>query len=182
MFYNEIHSDMPSTERIPAVLMNPFLNKGHILFTDNYYTSPTLGLYFLQNGTHLVGTVRNNQHFFPKDLVKVELEKGTAAFYNSDHMVACKFRALQDKSGNNQKVVYMLSTCHNPIIVDTGKKAHPSGDPVLKPAIISLYNRVDQQLHGIQALRKSYKWYKKLAFHIILQCTLNAQSICSFHW
>ena len=109
MFYNdEIHSDMLSTERIPAVLMNPFLNKGHILFTYNHYTSPTLGLYFLQNGTHLVGTVRNNQRFFPKDLVKVELEKGTAAFYNSDHMVACKFRALQDKSGNKQKVEYSV--------------------------------------------------------------------------
>ena len=33
MFYNdEIHSDMPSTKRIPAVLMNPFLNKGHIIY------------------------------------------------------------------------------------------------------------------------------------------------------
>ena len=96
-------------------------------------------------------------------------------------MAACKFRALQDKSGNKQKVVYMLSTCHDTTIVDTGKKAHPSDDPVMKPAIISSCNshmggvdRVDQQLHGVQALRRAYKWYKKLAFCIILQCTLNA--------
>ena len=30
------NSDMPTTEHIPSVLMEPFLGKGHILFTDNY--------------------------------------------------------------------------------------------------------------------------------------------------
>lgn len=33
-------------------------------------------------------------------------------------------------------------------------------------------DRVDQQLHAI--LRKSYKWYKKLAFRLIMQMTLNS--------
>ena len=169
-FNDEMHSDMPSTERIPSVLMNEFLNKGHMLYTNNYYTSPTLAILILQNGTHLVGTVRNNRCFFAKDLVKVDLEKGKAEFCANKYMMTCKFCALQDKSGNKQKVVYMLSTCHDTTIVDTGKKAHPSGDPIMKPAIISSYNshmggvdRVDQQLHGVQALRRAYKWYKKLA-------------------
>ena len=125
--------------------------------------------------------MRNNRCFFAKDLVKVELERGKAEFYANKYMVACKFRALQDKSGNKQKVVYMLSTCHATTIVDTGKKAHPGGNPIMNPAIISSCNshmggvdRVDQQLHGVQTLRRAYKWYKKLAFRIILQCTLNA--------
>ena len=30
------NSDMLTTEHIPSVLMEPFLGKGHILFTDNY--------------------------------------------------------------------------------------------------------------------------------------------------
>ena len=38
-------------------------------------------------------------------------------------------------------------------------------------------DRVDQQLHNISPLRKSYKWYKKLAFRIIMQIVLNAQKI-----
>ena len=33
------HSDMPTSERIPINLMQSFLGKGHILFTDNYYIS-----------------------------------------------------------------------------------------------------------------------------------------------
>jgi len=38
-------------------------------------------------------------------------------------------------------------------------------------------DRVDQQLHTVQALRKIYKWYKKLAFRLILQAALNAHKI-----
>lgn len=33
---DNLNSSMPSTERIPFVLMEPFLDKGHILFNDNY--------------------------------------------------------------------------------------------------------------------------------------------------
>ena len=44
---DDLNSDMPSTERTPSVLMEPFLDKGHILFTDNYYTSPTLAKHLL---------------------------------------------------------------------------------------------------------------------------------------
>ena len=49
MFYDNEHSDMPTTERIPVALIEPFLNKGHILFTDNYYTSPSLAQHLLEN-------------------------------------------------------------------------------------------------------------------------------------
>ena len=38
-------------------------------------------------------------------------------------------------------------------------------------------DRVDQQLHGIQILRKTCKWYKKLAFRLIMQYSLNAQKV-----
>ena len=81
MFANDDpNSDMPITERIPALLMAPFLGKGHVLFTDNYYTSSSLATYFLANQTHLCGTVGINRKHYPKDLQSEELEKGTAIF------------------------------------------------------------------------------------------------------
>ena len=83
MYYNDDNNEMPSTERIPAMLMQPYLNKNHVLYTDNYYTSPTLAKYFLDNGTHLCGTVRPNRKHFCKDIVGVRLEKGEGAFYRS---------------------------------------------------------------------------------------------------
>ena len=50
MFYEDGNEDMPSTEQIPAALMEPFLDKGHILFTD-YYTSPSLETFLLGRNT-----------------------------------------------------------------------------------------------------------------------------------
>ena len=69
------NSDIPTTERIPAVLMSEYLGKGHILFTDNYYTSPTLASFFLKNNIHLDGNIRSNRYNFPKDVIQIPLEK-----------------------------------------------------------------------------------------------------------
>ena len=61
MFYNyNKHSDLPTIERIPASFLTPFLNKGHILFTDNFYASPLSATFFLENGTHICETVSTN--------------------------------------------------------------------------------------------------------------------------
>ena len=75
------NSDMPTTERIPSVLMRNFLGKGHILFTDNFYTSPSLATFLLHNNTHLVGTIRSNRYNYSKDIVHEHLEKASAAYY-----------------------------------------------------------------------------------------------------
>ena len=42
-------------------------------------------------------------------------------------------------------------------------------------------DHVNQQLHAIQALRKSYKWYKKLAFRLITQMSLSAVKVFQHH-
>ena len=186
MFYDDENSELPSTERIPFVLMEQYLNKSHVLFTDNYYTSPTLAKLFLENGTYLCGTVRSNRKHFCKDLVGVQLERGNAAFYrsvNEPNIVLAKYRSIKDKAGNQEKIVYVLSTCHTSKMIDTGKKGK-NGETVYKPSIVTDYNRhmggvdkVDQQLHGLHTLRKSYEWYKKLAFRLISQTILNAHKI-----
>ena len=94
-------------------------------------------------------------------------------------MLAIKYRANKDKAGGQPKVVFMLSTCHQPDM----ELVNPDSN-VLKPTAVKSYNqhmggadRVDQQLHGLQVLRKSYKWYKKLAFRLVLQVILNAHKI-----
>jgi hypothetical protein len=43
---------------IVATLMKPYLSKGHSLYTDNYYTSPTLSAYLFDCKTNSCGTVR----------------------------------------------------------------------------------------------------------------------------
>ena len=182
---DDLGEDMPHSERIPALLMEPFLHNNHTLHTDNYYTSPALAKYFLENGTHLCGTVRSNRQNFPKQLVAEQLPKGDASFYkcNEINMVACKFRASKDKADGKPKVVYMLSTLHQP----TMREATVGGIPTTKPVCVKAYNqhmggvdKVDQQLHGLRTLRKTYKWYKKLALRLITQVVLNAHKVYQF--
>ena len=46
------------TGSVVTTLMKPYLNKGHTLYTDNYYTSPTLSVYLRNRKTNSCGTVR----------------------------------------------------------------------------------------------------------------------------
>ena len=166
--------------------MEPFLGKGHVLYTDNFYTSPALASHFLKNKTHLCGTIRSNRRKDSKEITSVNLQKLQAVFCkptNGSKMLACKYRANKDKASNKPKIVHMLSTCHQTNLVPTGKN-DKDGNTVVKPALIRKYNlhmgwvdRVDQQLHSVSPLRKTYKWYKKLAIRIIMQMVLNAQKI-----
>ena len=80
---NDINEDMPSTKRIPSVLMEKFLGKGHVFHTDNYYTSTILVKYFLSNNTHICGTIHSSQYDFLKDVINKVLEHGDAVFYLS---------------------------------------------------------------------------------------------------
>ena len=180
------NSDMPATERIPCVLMEPFLRKGHVLYTDNFYTSPALASHFLKNKTHLCGTIWSNCRNYSKEITSVNLQKLQAVFYkptNGSKMLACKYCANKDKVSNKPKIGHMLSTCHQMNLVPMGKN-DKDGNAVVKPALIREYNLhmgrvdcVDQQLHSVSPFRNMYKWYKKLAIRIIMQMVLNAQKI-----
>ena len=56
--------------------------------------------------------------------------------------------------------------------------------PVLKHVALKQYNTpmggvdcVDQQLHCYKVLRKTYKWYRKLALRLISQSVLNSHKV-----
>ena len=80
----------------------------------------------------------------------------------------------------------MLSTCHQPVVVNTNKKDR-YGEFIYKPKVVKDYNmniggvdQIDQQLHSFDILRKCYKWYKKLAFRLISQTVLNYYKVYKF--
>ena len=62
------------------------------------------------------------------------------------------------------------------------------GKPGRKPIYVKYYNhheggvdKVDQQLHYQHTLRKSYKWYCKLALRLISQVIVNAHKVYLAH-
>ena len=56
------------TQVVVERLCEPYYDLGHVIFTDNYYTSPSLTKSLLSHGTHLVSTVRTNRTGFAKSL------------------------------------------------------------------------------------------------------------------
>lgn len=93
-------------EHIPSILMEHFFGKCNILFTDNYYTSPSSAMFFLQNHIHLCGTVRKNRKLFSKEVVNVSLHRGAAVFYkpsNRELIMVCKYCSYKDKARINKK-------------------------------------------------------------------------------
>jgi len=177
------------TERIPINLMQPYLGLGHTLYLDNYYTSPALATYLLNHDTYICGTINPKRLNYPCDLAGKELEKGTACFMKSTigNMLAVKFRAVKNKSNGKPKEVCMLTTEGRAVMIPSGK-TDKDDNPITKPACIVAYNRkmgrvdmVDQQLRSLIVVRKTYKWYKKIALRLFMQCALNAHKIHRKH-
>jgi hypothetical protein len=97
---------------IVATLMNPYLNKGHSLYTDNYYTSPTLSACLLDHKTNSCGTVRLNRKCMPvlrKKLTRVQTES-----LASQEMLIVKRRY--------RRKVRVLTTMHRNVMVTVNKE------------------------------------------------------------
>ena len=171
------------TERIPLTLLNPYLGKGHTVYVDNYYTTPRLAKYLLDHQTKLVGTVRTNRQNMVPNIAEKDLQKGKAAFYQCGDVLAVKYRGAKDTSRGKPKTVCLLTTAHTTQMRNTAVRDQ-EGNAVQKPACILSYNTnmggvdmVDQQLHSLTVMRKSYKWYKKVFVCMMMMCVLSAHKL-----
>lgn len=143
-------------------------NKGHTLYTDNWYTSVDLARKLLDNETHLVGTLRKNRKHIPKTVVSSKLKKGQyIARESPDGITVMKWKDKRD--------VLILSTKHSVKFRDVTKR----GKIISKPQIIVDYNKgkgavdlSDQMTAYSSPLRKSVRWYKKLAIDFILNTSI----------
>ncbi|XP_045765134.1 piggyBac transposable element-derived protein 4-like [Maniola jurtina] len=149
-------------------LCGDLLNKGHTLYTDNWYTSVDLARQLIDQETHLVGTIRKNRRQLPKDVVTAKLRKG-------DFAAAESFDGITMMKWKDKRDVYVLSTKHSIQFHDINKR----GKIVSKPKIVVDYNKVkgavdlaDQLAAYSTPLRKSLKWHKKLAINLLLNTTL----------
>lgn len=149
------------------------LNKGYCVYTDNYYSSPTLFDDLNAEGTLAVGTVRLNRKEMPTALKVTKLKKGEAIFRQRGNLTAIKWKDKRDVS--------VLSTIHTGSFYITNRTERATGDPIVIPTCILDYNkhmggvdRADQLAKYYTITRKSFKWWKKLAMHVINMMITNA--------
>ena len=131
---------------------------------DNYFTTISLVKYLLDHETYLIGTLRSNR-----------VGSGNAIFEND--LSRGEVYGLQNKDKND---VLMISTrpSHSASVVDSGK-SNFQNEPIVKPQVVLDYNEgkqgtdlSDQLSTYYTCLRKSVKWYRKVAFELVFETAL----------
>ena len=118
-------------ESVVLKLMDNRLDKGHVLFIDNFYTSVPLAKTLLEKKTYVCGTVRRNRKNLPEAVVSSKLKKGETAARKKGNVVVVKW---QDK-----REVLMLSTLHAGHVTE-GTKRNRRGKQIKKPDCVFAYN------------------------------------------
>ncbi|KAJ8349352.1 hypothetical protein SKAU_G00244820 [Synaphobranchus kaupii] len=99
---------------VVMTLLAPHLGKGHVLYVDNWYSSPTLFQHLLHQGTGACGTVRLNRRGMPTFPKK--MKRGEVTFRENGTQLAVKWQDKRD--------VNFLTTVH-PLFHGSIGKAGP---------------------------------------------------------
>ncbi|XP_046903421.1 piggyBac transposable element-derived protein 4-like [Hypomesus transpacificus] len=155
---------------VVMTLLAPHLRKGHVLYVDNWYSSPTLFQHLLSLGTGACGTVRSNRKGMPPFTCK--MRKGDVEFKENGQQLAVKWHDKRD--------VHVISTVHASGMAATGKVDRVTGEGIVKPCCVLDYNRKmgavdkgDMLNSYVPCARKTTKWYKKVFFHLLDNAVLN---------
>ncbi|CAF4410276.1 unnamed protein product, partial [Rotaria sp. Silwood2] len=140
---------------------------------DNFFTSISLAKYLLEHDTYLIGTLRKNR-------------VGSGSRILEENLICGEVYGLQNKDGiklirwKDKNDVLMISTrpSHSASVVDSGK-SNIQNESIRKPQVILDYNKgrqgtdlSDQLSTYYTPLRKSVKWYRKVAFKLIFGTAL----------
>ena len=159
--------ELSLSERVLVDLMQPLLQKGYHLYTDNWYTSLPLYKYHHGQGTLACGTIRSNRKGFPEQVKSAQLRRDEQIACCSDELLAIKVKDKKD--------VYMLSTIHDDSMVHRPDRRHRNQrqtQPTNK--YMGGVYCTDQLLKPYEVPRKTLKWYKKVAIHFIQLSMLNS--------
>ena len=168
---NNADTDITPTHGTVLELVHKIQGKGHKLFMDNYFTSPKLFNDLHNRKINSCGTVRYNRkgmpsNFSPKQL---KLKKGD--------IVSRVKGSLRAVCWKDKRDVYVLSNMHIPPVEGNFKV----DGKAVKPLIIEDYNThmgyvdlSDRMANSYNISRRTWKWTKKIFFHLLDLSILNA--------
>ncbi|XP_071051342.1 piggyBac transposable element-derived protein 4-like [Onthophagus taurus] len=164
-----IDQQQTTPTRVVMKLAEPLLDCGRTMITDNWYTSLSLAEQLLDRQTHLIGTLRKNRKENPRTVTEKKLKPGEC-FAGENH------KGITILSWRDKRYVLMLSTKHSDSQTEVRNRR---GQTKKKPEVVLAYNKgkspVDKsdQITAYQSpLRKTIKWYRKLAFEILLNTAI----------
>lgn len=156
-------------QKMIIYLMSELLGEGRTVYADNFYNTVPLAEFLIDKQTYICGTLRSDRVDNPKDVVKKNVKKGEV--FGLENEKGVKVMKWKDK-----RPVLMITTRAEdmPTLTQTGK-VNRANQPIMKPSSVIAYNKakkgvdVSDQLSAYYTpLRKTLKWYKKLAIELLL--------------
>jgi len=145
---------------------------GHKIFMDNYFTSPDLFDDLFQRKINACGTVRQDRRGMPRDIRRksLKLKRGDIVTRVRGTIRAVRWKDRRD--------VYILTNMHAPPV--EGNFTQESGQAI-RPHVVEDYNahmgfvdKSDRMVNSYGISRRTWKWTKKLFFHLTDMTILNA--------
>ena len=95
------YSSLPQPARVVLHLVEPYLDKGHHVYTDCYYTSIPLAQTLHLRGSCFIGTIMRNRVGLPSTIRKPpsKLKDDEVRAFRANHVLALEWRAAKKKKG-----------------------------------------------------------------------------------
>ncbi|XP_061175613.1 piggyBac transposable element-derived protein 4-like [Saccostrea echinata] len=158
--------------RVVKDLTRKLVHKSHVVYMDNFFSSPELYEQLLREGVYCCGTIRVNRRGMPEAIKSAKLKnRGDSLTMQKGNLVATAWKG--------KKVVTYLSTNCDPTherIMQRHQKDGTRKD-VSAPSVSELYmfgvDLADQKRMQYSTCRKAKKWYKYL-FWFCFDLAVNA--------
>lgn len=106
----DMNPDIGISGSVVTTMLSDYLGKGHRMFVDNWYTSPTLFDFLHKNKTNACGMARANRKNMPK-FSSEKMKRGEVKALHSDSLMAVKWHDRRD--------VIMLTNIHPHAMIET---------------------------------------------------------------
>ena len=159
-------------------LLKGLENKGHHVYCDNYYSSPTLFADLRKNGFGACGTLHLNRKGVPNPMKsKAKMTRGQVKSLVKNGTL---FVNWMDK-----RVVSLISTIHSTSrmvqVLRRSRRGDSGRESVQKPECIVDYNKLmggvdlyDQLCSYYSFDHRTVKWWKRAFFHLLNTAIVNA--------
>ncbi|XP_019201084.1 uncharacterized protein LOC109194765 [Oreochromis niloticus] len=155
------------SENVVMRLMEPFLDKGRNVTTDNFFTPLSLAQKILRRKTTVLGTVNKIRREIPQSARYTDRNEFTTQVFSTSAATLTAYAAKL------KKTVYILSSMHSVVQTDNTTKR--------KPNTVTLYNTtkcgvdvMDLMVREYTVHRETRRWPVAVFFDMIDMAALNA--------
>jgi hypothetical protein len=175
-------SETGLTTNIVMNLAEPWFSLGHIIVTDNFFSSMAVVQRLQRAGTGFIGTLKRGRTGLPDGffIEKKALKRGEHRIYQQGNITATAW--------GDRNVVFLLSSVHSPMAMGTVKRRIAGYRQVDVPAPMVVVDyqqymrgvdRVDQQCSTFSPGSQSHRWWVPIAWWLVNLACHNAYIIHS---